>query len=511
MFASASQSSVDQMFQGLRDRQKIATGGSIGVTRPQDKRTSIRVGAPFDPFMNGVPMSAIPPGHPAAQIADGGPYIPPGHPVGMLLGGGNDTGGLPTDDPADRPPRQRIDARPKAARMMGGPSLPFGGFRARGGPVRPGQAYVVGEQGPELFVPGASGSIVPNAGMSLADRATMTDGARRTGSLSDRKAVPVGRGMTPERRLQTAARHGDLRAAQTLFNADLYRGAPPMLPGAPPVITGAPPMIAPEAPPRGRWTSGFNGSQVWIPEGPPPEIPPTPGRQGSAWPPPGAQNPPEITGAPPETPPAASAPKLYGQPYAPPGSLPPSAIGSPFPGLSYDPPPQPRVTRMDIPGPDGKPLGWVGYDTQTGKGVGLSGAYPQPPPPIEMMPVPGLNEFVPMQGGERVPGLPTFTKETVPGSYVRRSTQGQPAPTQMRPVEQGAARAPQVRTFKRLAKDGKTVEEFEMQWNGEQRGWEPVRFLDQNRDGIDDRQQKPSTAAPAAALKTQTGNAFKRA
>jgi len=48
----------------------------------------------------------------------------------------------------------------------GGPSFnqsfAFGGFRAAGGPVRGATPYVVGERGPELFVPGSSGSIVPN-------------------------------------------------------------------------------------------------------------------------------------------------------------------------------------------------------------------------------------------------------------------------------------------------------------------------------------------------------------
>jgi len=34
--------------------------------------------------------------------------------------------------------------------------------RAKGGPVSAGRTYMVGERGPELFVPGASGSIVPN-------------------------------------------------------------------------------------------------------------------------------------------------------------------------------------------------------------------------------------------------------------------------------------------------------------------------------------------------------------
>ena len=38
----------------------------------------------------------------------------------------------------------------------------FGGYRAAGGAVRAGTAYVVGEKGPELFMPGANGSVVPN-------------------------------------------------------------------------------------------------------------------------------------------------------------------------------------------------------------------------------------------------------------------------------------------------------------------------------------------------------------
>lgn len=42
----------------------------------------------------------------------------------------------------------------------------FGGGKAAGGPVAPGVSYLVGEQGPETFVPGTSGTIVPNPGSS---------------------------------------------------------------------------------------------------------------------------------------------------------------------------------------------------------------------------------------------------------------------------------------------------------------------------------------------------------
>ena len=45
--------------------------------------------------------------------------------------------------------------------LMGG-IKDFFGFKAAGGPVMAGGAYVVGEQGPELFTPGVSGMITPN-------------------------------------------------------------------------------------------------------------------------------------------------------------------------------------------------------------------------------------------------------------------------------------------------------------------------------------------------------------
>ena len=41
----------------------------------------------------------------------------------------------------------------------------FAGARALGGPVAPGGSYLVGERGPELFTPGASGMITPNGAM----------------------------------------------------------------------------------------------------------------------------------------------------------------------------------------------------------------------------------------------------------------------------------------------------------------------------------------------------------
>lgn len=53
-----------------------------------------------------------------------------------------------------------------ASWASGGLSSLFGGFREAGGQVNAGTAYVVGERGPELFRPTASGSIVPNHALS---------------------------------------------------------------------------------------------------------------------------------------------------------------------------------------------------------------------------------------------------------------------------------------------------------------------------------------------------------
>jgi TP901 family phage tail tape measure protein len=58
----------------------------------------------------------------------------------------------PSAPPAPRRPTAAEDAR-RAAELL----MP----RARGGPVMPGQMYVVGEEGPELFSPAVAGAIIP--------------------------------------------------------------------------------------------------------------------------------------------------------------------------------------------------------------------------------------------------------------------------------------------------------------------------------------------------------------
>jgi hypothetical protein len=74
--------------------------------------------------------------------------------------------------------------------------------RAVGGPVSSGTPYVVGERGPELFVPGTSGSIVPSNRMPSMGGATITinmngnvvvDNDQRVSQLASQVAALIGR------------------------------------------------------------------------------------------------------------------------------------------------------------------------------------------------------------------------------------------------------------------------------------------------------------------------------
>jgi hypothetical protein len=64
------------------------------------------------------------------------------------------------------------------------PTLPH---KAGGGPVTGGYPYLVGERGPELFVPGNNGSIVPNGGnsLTLAPGAIVINGAGSPAATAD--------------------------------------------------------------------------------------------------------------------------------------------------------------------------------------------------------------------------------------------------------------------------------------------------------------------------------------
>ena len=82
-------------------------------------------------------------------------------------------------------------------------------FRAAGGPLRAGQLAVVGERGPELFVPGRSGSVIPNNGLVTQNITVNAQGA-------DHSVVP---------RLKQAVSEA-AQAGYALVMADLQRGGP---------------------------------------------------------------------------------------------------------------------------------------------------------------------------------------------------------------------------------------------------------------------------------------------
>lgn len=64
--------------------------------------------------------------------------------------------------------------------LQGGLADAFGGFRAAGGPVSSGRAYVVGENGPEIFTPSVSGNIIPNNSVGgFSGRGSFSSGSQR--------------------------------------------------------------------------------------------------------------------------------------------------------------------------------------------------------------------------------------------------------------------------------------------------------------------------------------------
>jgi len=87
----------------------------------------------------------------------GGAFSNPFKFIGGLFGGGKGTeggGGALPFKPLDM-------IIPKAGQVSGGKILKKLGF-ATGGPIGAGQLSIVGEKGPELFVPNSAGDIIPN-------------------------------------------------------------------------------------------------------------------------------------------------------------------------------------------------------------------------------------------------------------------------------------------------------------------------------------------------------------
>ena len=92
------------------------------------------------------------------------------------------------------------------------PPLPPLPPKALGGAVGAGQPYLVGEKGPELFVPGAQGNIVPNSGMGGSNIVVNVDasGSSVEGDAQEQKALGAAIGAAVQAELIKQKRPGGL-------------------------------------------------------------------------------------------------------------------------------------------------------------------------------------------------------------------------------------------------------------------------------------------------------------
>jgi len=78
--------------------------------------------------------------------------------IGLSFLGGSSGAALPGSAP---------QITPGAVVTPSGFQGQFAGFAANGGQIQGGKSYIVGERGPELFTPGASGFVTPNHALGM--------------------------------------------------------------------------------------------------------------------------------------------------------------------------------------------------------------------------------------------------------------------------------------------------------------------------------------------------------
>ena len=164
------------------------------------------------------------------------------------------------------------------------PPVLFGGFRAKGGPVRPGRAYVVGERGPELMVPSTPGTIVPNSALNPVNgRPSTFDGQSRTmffgkamqDDPSRGRAVGDGSGVYGDimREAVGQAPRVDPRSFGT--GGSRFVGPPAPAGSMPQTMPGQGAPMPPMQPSTGMLVAGPGGSTKWQPgTGPGTTLPP---------------------------------------------------------------------------------------------------------------------------------------------------------------------------------------------------------------------------------------------
>ena len=366
--------------------------------------------------------------------------------------------------------------------------IPFGGFRARGGPISPGQAYIVGERGPEMIVPAAPGMVLPNGGSRIAQ--SPMNASYAPGSIASRPVRQIGRSMNdPARATEMAARYlrsqGDRAGAvRMLQNGALLNARindQPDMPRAP-LMT---PMPAMTEPAQGRLVPGRSaGSMVWQQDQPtmPPTLDATSGQPVRSQPVPMGASPTQPSQPPAEQPVNPFEMTPLGGYVDPQFGMVPNGFKAMNERLALDP--------AGFPGLPMPPPGLYG---------------PEAPPPVDVARLPGTDYVAPIFNGKVSPQTLQMTRPETPlppGMVPTEATRG--GVTYKAPGPE----TPKIPEGIQYEKDDmrKIIGGVYPTYNPQ--GKLVLRRIDLDGDGVVSPQEQ--AAAAQAAGKTPLGNSFSR-